>query len=114
MRPTNYAELRALIKRVANRKDIDDVIPDFILQAHIALVEHVGPLAELNYDEDSNYLLDYNPYVYVDGAMVHLAGFVREPELMAYYQAKWVDHLNNLSETGYDVWLGSPLQTTVV
>jgi hypothetical protein len=109
----NYGELKQAAADWAKRRDLTDVMDIFVRRVHIRLQEYVGPLVTsgsdpdepvytLENDTDSNALLNYDPYAYLYGTLVEIAGYLRDPEMMGLYQSKYSEILADLAMSGYD------------
>lgn len=105
---TNYGELKEAVKDFLKRDDCDAAIPEFCQAVHVKLVEAVGNLAPLSSDTDTNQLLDYDPMVYIYGALAEAFIYARDLEMATVYTGKFLKELQNLYATGFDTISGSP------
>lgn len=110
----NYGQLKTSVAKYSNRTNIDDVVPDFILAAHLRLVEVVGALTAMSEDTDTNAFFDYDPNTYLWGALAEAGLYLKDEELMSYYGAKFQTRLDDLAMTGFDTIGGVPSVGTVV
>lgn len=105
----NYGELKASVANYANRTDLDDVIPDFIAEAHVRLVEYAGQLTPMVNDEDTNALMAYDPHCYLWGALHEAGVYLADDKMMSIYGAKFDAKLADLAmRSGIDTLCGVP------
>ena len=107
---TNYGTLVAAVTDFVKRFDLGVAtrIPDFIEETHIELQEYVGGLDPLVNDTDTNALLDYNPYIYRNGAIGRDALFLQDTGPLAAYLGLYQTQLANLAMTGFEFIALSP------
>ena len=96
-----YGDLQNAVADYSNRRDLTAQIPDFINKVHIRVQEYVGPLAALNLSTDTNALLQYDPYVYLHGALSEVANYLRDDTLDQEYTPKYESRLAELAMTGF-------------
>jgi hypothetical protein len=98
-----YGDLQSAVADYANRQDLANQIPDFINKVHIELQEIVGPLTPLVNASDTNALLSYDPYVYLHGALVQAAQYLKDTDLLNLYEPKYEGRKQTMMMTGYDI-----------
>ena len=103
-----YSDLQTAVANEINRQDCAVQIPDWIECTRMQLEEYVGPLAELINPDDTNSLLDYDPYVFLWGAVSQAADYLRDADMKELYETKYQARLNDLSMTGFTRLKSSP------
>lgn len=102
-----YADLQTAVADALDRTDLTAKIPDFIARAHILIQEYTGELngsqpdGSLQNPTDTNNLLAYDPYIYVDGAAAEGFKHLRDMPQYGIYLAAFKSRLNKLAATGY-------------
>lgn len=87
----NYGELKARLKSLSHRKDLDTQLPYFIDDARIRLNFRLGlDLAPFINDADTNATLDLNPLLYLYAAMQALLEHILEFESAEYFHTVWL------------------------
>lgn len=102
-----YADLCTAVADTLDRSDLTAQIPDFITRAHILIQEYTGELSGTQSDgslknpTDTNNLLAYDPYIYLDGAAAEGFKHLRDAQQFATYFAAFKSRLNKLAATGF-------------